>query len=79
MLEEFYLNRRDVIDNIIIEAIKKVENKIKKIDEEDAEKNKQLLDIIEENYNIKLGSICKELYLQGLKDGINLMLEAKEK
>ena len=38
-----------------------------------------LLDIIEENYNIKLGSICKELYLQGLKDGINLMLEAKEK
>lgn len=79
MLEEFYLNRRDVIDNIITEAIKKVENKIKKIDEEDAEKNKQLLDIIEENYNIKLGSICKELYLQGLKDGINLMLEAKEK
>lgn len=78
MLEEFYLNRRDVIDNIITEAIKKVEDKIKKIDEKDIEKNKQLLNIVEENYNIKLGSICKELYLQGLKDGINLMLEAKE-
>ena len=79
MLEEFYLKRRDVIDNIITEAIKKVEDKIKKIDEKDIEKNKQLLNIVEENYNIKLGSICKELYLQGLKDGINLMLEAKEK
>lgn len=52
---------------------------MKKIDNEEAEKNRELIDTIEENYNIKLGSICKEVYLQGLKDGINLILETKEK
>ncbi len=78
MLEEIYLKRREVIDHTIRQAIKKVENKLVKIDDVDLAKNKDLYHIMEENYNIKLGSICKEIYLQGLKDGINLILEAKE-
>ena len=78
MLEEIYLKRREVIDHTKRQAIKKVENKLVKIDDVDLAKNKDLYHIMEENYNIKLGSICKEIYLQGLKDGINLILEAKE-
>ena len=77
MLEEIYLQRREAIDNSIKQAIKKVENQLVKIKDEELEKNKDIIGILEENYNIKLGSICKEIYLQGLKDGINLIQEAK--
>lgn len=79
MLEEIYLKRRDEIDEIIKKSIKNVERNLIQIDYKNIEKNKDLINQIEENYNIKLSSICKELYLQGLKDGINLILEAKEK
>ena len=34
---------------------------------------------LEENYNIKLSSICKELYFKWFKDGINIILEDREK
>ncbi len=77
MLEEIYLERSEKIDEIIKKAITKVEPKIKPINER--EENKELLNKIEENYNIKISSICKEIYIQGFKDGMNLILEAKEK
>lgn len=77
MLEEVYLERRPKIDKVIQKAIKNVEEKLKEIDYSKIDKN--TYNELEENYNLKLSSIAKELYLQGLKDGINLMLEAKEK
>ena len=79
MLEEIYLKRREAVDNIIRQAIKQVESKMNSIESKERENNKELINRIEENYNIKLASVCKEVYLQGLKDGINLILEAKEK
>lgn len=77
MLEEIYLERRTKIDKVIQTAIKNVEEKLKEIDYSKIDKN--TYNELEENYNLKLSSIAKELYLQGLKDGINIMLEAKEK
>lgn len=77
MLEEIYLERRTKIDKVIQKAIKNVEEKLKEIDYSKIDKN--IYNKLEENYNLKLSSVAKELYLQGLKDGINLMLEAKEK
>ena len=68
-----------IISIFIKKSIKNVERNLIQIDYKNIEKNKDLINQIEENYNIKLSSICKELYLQGLKDGINLILEAKEK
>lgn len=79
MLEEIYLERRETIDNTVKQAIRQVERKMKSIENQERETNKELIDKIEENYNIKLASVCKEVYLQGLKDVINLILEANQK
>ena len=76
MLEDIYNAKIEEIDNCIKSAIKKVEQKLYKIENE--EKN-EITDKIEENCNIKLGAICKELYIKGLKDGINLINECKDK
>ena len=74
MLEEIYNIKREEIDLVIKQAIKSIQEKLEKIDYEN---NKKLIEKIEENYNIKLGAVCKELYIKGLKDGINLMIECK--
>ena len=76
MLEEIYNIKREEIDLVIKQAIKSVQGKLENIDYEN---NKKLIEKIEENYNIKLGAVCKELYIKGLKDGINLMIESKYK
>ena len=72
MLEEIYNIKREEIDLVIKQALKSVQEKLEKID---FENNKKMIEKIEENYNIKLGAVCKELYIKGLKDGINLMTE----
>ena len=74
MLEEIYNIKREEIDLVIKQALKSVQEKLENIDYEN---NKKLIEKIEENYNIKLGAICKELYIKGLKDGINLIIESK--
>lgn len=75
MLKEIYDSQKEKIDNIIKNKIKKVENKFYKID---YNKNKELIENIDENYNIKLSAIVEELYIKGLKDGINLILECRD-
>ncbi len=75
MLEEIYLKRREEIDNAIKKAIKEVQGNLIEIDLTKIEKD--VYDALEENYNLKLASISKDLYLQGFKDGINLMQEIK--
>lgn len=71
MLEEIYKSRQEEIDKSIKKALKSVENELLDINKDEIEEK------IEENYNIKIGAICKEVYLQGLKDGINIINEAK--
>lgn len=79
MLEQIYLERKEEIDKAIKRALQNIETNLIKIDNKDINENSNIYNILEENYNIKLSSICKEIYLQGFKDGINLMLEVKEK
>ncbi len=74
MLKEIYNERKEVIDGVIKESIKNIERKLYKIDYYE---NKELIEKLEENYNIKLGAICESIYIQGLKDGINLVQECK--
>lgn len=74
MLKEIYDIKREDIDKIVKDALKKVENKLYKIDYAE---NKELIDKLEENYNIKLAVVTKEIYIKGLKDGINLINECK--
>ena len=79
MLEQIYYERKEEIDKTIKKALQNIEANLIKIDNNDINENSNIYNILEENYNIKLSSICKEIYLQGFKDGINLMLEVKEK
>ena len=76
MLEEIYNIKREEIDLVIKQALKNLQEKLEKLD---FENNKKIIEKIEENYNIKSGAICKELYIKGLKDGINLIIESKYK
>lgn len=75
MLKEIYEGRKETLDEIIKDATKKVKNKLYEID---YSKNKDIIEKLEENYNIEISSICREIYIQGLKDGIKLMEEIKQ-
>ena len=77
MLEKIYLERREEIDKIIQKAIKDIEENLVEVDYSKIDKT--TYNALEENYNLKLSNISKELYLQGFKDGVNLMLDIKEK
>lgn len=77
MLEKIYLERREEIDKIIQKAIKDIEENLVEVDYSKIDKT--TYNALEENYNLKLSNIAKELYLQGFKDGVNLMLDIKEK
>ena len=77
MLEQIYLERREEIDKIIKNTLKKIENKLTKIDANKIDR--EIYSILEENYNLKISGICEEIYLQGHKYGANLILEIKEK
>ena len=74
MLLEIYEGRKEKIDNIIKQAEKKIKEKVNEINYEE---NKEIINKIEENYSIKIANICKEVYIQGLKDGINIITESK--
>lgn len=77
MLEEIYLERREEIDQVIKKAIKDIEEKLTPVDSNQIDET--IYNALEENYNLKISNVAKELYLQGFKDGMNLMLEIKEK
>lgn len=77
MIEKLYESQEDIINEKIKEADRKIEYKIKDINynninnESEVEK---ILEIVEENYNIRIGEYIRELYKQGVIDGINLMI-----
>ena len=77
MLKEIYNERKEYIDSIIRNSIKKAEKRLYNIDNMEDIENRDNINKIEENYNIKLGIICEELYIQGFKDGVNLINECR--
>ena len=79
MLEEIYNSQKENIDEVIKKALNSVKENLINIEIDQLNKNKELVEAIEENCNIKLGIVAKNLYLKGLQDGINLILEAKTK
>ena len=63
IIKSIYKGRYEELDKIISKKIKENSNKIK--DEE--EKN-----------NIKNSIIMEEMYIQGFKDGVNLIIQCQE-
>jgi hypothetical protein len=78
MLEDWYNKRFEEIDKYIKRGIENVSKNLNEITQEEQKENFDLINKLEENYNIKLASVCKEMYIQGFKDGINLILESKD-
>lgn len=80
MIENIYQSKYEELDEKIIKKIKENKNRFSKINEieiKDLKTKKQIeeqIKNIEENNNIKNAIIKEEMYKQGLKDGINLLI-----
>lgn len=80
IIEKIYQSRYEDLDEIIMKKIKENRNKFIKLNEiniRDLKIKKQIEDTmndIEENNNIKNSIIREEMYKQGLKDGVNLII-----
>ena len=80
IIEKIYQSRYEDLDEIIMKKIKENKNKLIKLNEiniSDLKIKKQIEDTIndiEENNNIKNSIIREEMYKQGLKDGVNLII-----
>ena len=84
ILEKIYLLQEEKIDKIIRQINIEIKNKLKKINKEEILKKynikeiSQLIEDIEENNNIKMSYLMKEIYKQGFIDGVNLIEECKK-
>ena len=81
MINIIYQIQDEKIDEILKTTDKKLNDKLKQINfkeiKEDSNCKKTLMEIlnkIEDNYNIKITEYNKEMYKQGFIDGVNLIL-----
>ena len=81
IIEVIYNAEDEQINNIIKKANKRIKDEIKDINiekilkqNEDSKELKEILNQIEENYNIRISQYNKEMYKQGFIDGVNLMI-----
>ncbi len=81
MINILYQVQDEKIDEILKKTDKKLNDKLKKINFKEIEDDsnceqelKEILNKIEDNYNIKITEYNKEMYKQGFIDGVNLIL-----
>ena len=81
-----YQSQEEKIDKILKSVDKKLKNQLEVItleriieDSHCAEQAKEMLNKIEENYNIKITEYNKEIYKQGFIDGVNMLLNCLRK
>ena len=86
MIKKIYKGEEDKIDNIIKEANKEIKDELKVINIENIIDNannpreiRNILNDIEDNYNIKITKYNEEMYKLGFMDGINLIIECLKK
>ena len=86
IIKKIYKGEEDKIDNIIKEANKEIKDELKVINIENIIDNannpreiRNILNDIEDNYNIKITKYNEEMYKLGFMDGINLIIECLKK
>ena len=81
IIEKIYEMQEEKLYEIIKEKSKEINFKLYKIDAKNInEKNKnEIINKLEENYNIKISEYAKEFYMQGFRDGVNLIIKCFEK
>ena len=82
IIKKIYKGEEEKIDNIIKEANKEIKDELKVINIENIIDNannprevRNILNDIEDNYNIKITKYNEEMYKLGFMDGINLIIE----
>ena len=88
LLEKIYLAQEEKIDKTLRKTINEAKAKMKNVDAETMlekydnntkEEMKKILYEIEENNNIKLAHLTRDIYEQGFKDGVKLIIECMDK
>ncbi|MBD9158671.1 MAG: hypothetical protein EGQ16_02335 [Clostridiales bacterium] len=86
IIKKIYKGEEDKIDNIIKDANKEIKDELKVINIENIIDNannpreiRNILNDIEDNYNIKITKYNEEMYKLGFMDGINLIIECLKK
>ena len=82
IIRNLYNSREEKIDEIIKKLEKDIKSEIKEVSLEDLVDNKddieglkKVYDKIQNNYEIKISKYCESIYEQGIKDGVNLMID----
>ena len=85
MINIIYQSQEEKVDKIIKKIDERIRNKLKKIDIERIRGNsnmkndlKEVFNIMEDNYNIRITEYNKEMYKQGFIDGMILILNCLE-
>ena len=86
IIKKIYKGEEEKIDNIIKEANKEIKDELKVINIENIIDNtnnprevRNILNDIEDNYNIKITKYNEEMYKLGFMNGINLIIECLKK
>ena len=85
MINIIYQSQEEKVDKIIKKIDERIRNKLKKIDIKRIRGNsnmkndlKEVFNIMEDNYNIRITEYNKEMYKQGFIDGMILILNCLE-
>ena len=86
IIKNLYNSREEKIDEIIKSLEKNIKNEIKEVSIEelidkidDIEGLKKIYEKIQNNYEIKISKYCEAIYEQGIKDGVNFMINCIKK
>ena len=82
IIKNLYNSREEKIDEIIKILEKNIKNEIKEVSieelidkKDDVEGLKKTYEKIQNNYEIKISKYCEAIYEQGIKDGVNFMVD----
>ena len=86
IIRNLYNSREEKIDEIIKKLEKDIKSEIKEVGledlvdkKDDIEGLKKVYDKIQNNYEIKISKYCAAIYEQGIKDGVNFMIDCIKK
>ena len=86
IIKNLYNSREEKIDEIIKKQEKNIKNKVEEVSleelidkKDDIDGLKKVYDEIQNNYEIKISKYCEAIYEQGIKDGVNFMINCIKK
>lgn len=82
IMDGVYESQISNLDNIIKNVNKEIDIKLKKINIKNIKSETDIIEImnrIEENFNIKISRYIEEIYKQGIKDGVNFIIYCQKK